>query len=66
MVIGKAGAKIRELKEVSGAIINVPSREERGAEVEVEISGTLEQINQAQELIEKLTLTGKHKVYRSV
>ena len=60
-VIGKAGAKIRELKEESGANINIP-RDNSGSEVEVVLSGTQEQMDQAQDLIEQLTLSGKHKV----
>lgn len=57
-IIGRYGARIRELQDESGAYINV-SRE-RAPMVPVTISGTKEEIRRARELIEEILAPGDY------
>ncbi|OQR71201.1 poly(rC)-binding protein 3-like, partial [Tropilaelaps mercedesae] len=50
-VIGKGGAKINEIRQLSGATIKISNTEEGSKERCVSISGTPEAINLAQYLI---------------
>lgn len=50
-IIGKGGAKINEIRQLSGATIKISSSEEGSKERTVSISGTPESINLAQYLI---------------
>merc|ERR1719402_142687 len=65
-VIGSGGSKIRELKEESGAEIQVPRGDRNTPNIQIELSGTEAQMEMAQDLIEKLTLTGKHEVQMDI
>ena len=51
-LVGKGGSKIKELREVSGAGIDLS---EEGEEVVVTIRGTGSQVEKAKELVESLT-----------
>ena len=51
-LVGKAGAKIKELREASGAGIDLS---EEGEEVVVKIRGTSSQRDKAKELVESVT-----------
>jgi polyribonucleotide nucleotidyltransferase len=50
-IIGKGGAKINEIRQLSGATIKISNSEEGSKDRAVAISGTPESINLAQYLI---------------
>jgi len=53
-IIGKRGARVRELQDMSGCNINVPRDRGYGADVRIELSGDLQAISKAKRLIKEV------------
>ena len=62
-IIGKGGAKINEIRQLSGATVKISNMEEGSSDRKVTVTGTVDTINTAQLLINTCIETHKNMTY---